>query len=358
VLIVQNAEQPAAIRNALVDLIALGVTDLRVASAYVTSGGSRLLLSALEVALGADLARIPKTLVTSLDFGLTEPAALRTWSALENTRVYVAGADRLAEGTLIPARAFHAKLYAFGRDAQTSSVLVGSANLTGRGLTVNTEAAWAHPNADRDDLDRAFALTGYRTTILTDALLADYDALRKVQPAPPGIAREVQPVAPPAPLSLGAISLFRDRVESGSVDPAHFGAMWVQVIGLQGGSASQLELPRGGHRFFGLHFDHYDQKTKITIGELTLRSGLAVWEDKLLTWHGDNQMERMNLPTRPQGGFDYHNTAIMFRRLEDGSFELIVAPWESDLAHAWRQASTQRNTLFRLGRTARVVGLV
>jgi len=50
----------------------------------------------------------------------------------------------------------------------------------------------------------------------------------------------------------------------------------------------------------------------------------------------------------------------MFRRLADGSFELIVTPWDSDLARSWRQASAQRQALFRLGTvaTSRVVGLL
>src|SRR3546814_14038983 len=67
-----------------------------------------------------------------------------------------------------------------------------------------------------------------------------------------------------------------------------------------------------------------------------------------LTWHGNNKMERMNLPTAAQGGFNYADSAVMFRRLTNGSFELIVTPWESDLARSWRQASAQRQTLFCL----------
>jgi hypothetical protein len=61
-----------------------------------------------------------------------------------------------------------------------------------------------------------------------------------------------------------------------------------------------------------------------------------------------------------QGGFDYADTAVMFRRLADGSFELIVTPWDSDLARSWRQASAQKQTLFRLGTIAtnRIVGLL
>lgn len=71
-------------------------------------------------------------------------------------------------------------------------------------------------------------------------------------------------------------------------------------------------------------------------------------------------MERINLPTINQGGFNYAGTAIMFRRLYDGSFELTVAPWESDLARAWRQAASTRNSLFRLGGqlSNRTVGLL
>jgi hypothetical protein len=136
--------------------------------------------------------------------------------------------------------------------------------------------------------------------------------------------------------------------------------MWIQGEALQGGSRNQLELPRGAHRFFAYVFDQYDYPDKITIGQPLLRSGAQIWSDRLLTWHGNNKMERMNLPTLAQSGFNYADTAVMFRRLKDGSFELIVTPWESNLARSWRQASAQRHTLFRLGTAAnsRTVGLL
>jgi hypothetical protein len=107
-------------------------------------------------------------------------------------------------------------------------------------------------------------------------------------------------------------------------------------------------------------FDQYDYPHNLIIGEPVLRSGARVWNDRRLTWHGNNKMERMNLPTAAQGGFNYADSAVMFRRLTNGSFELIVTPWESDLARSWRQASAQRQTLFRLGTVAtnRVVGLL
>ncbi len=154
--------------------------------------------------------------------------------------------------------------------------------------------------------------------------------------------------------------LFRVAIETGAVNPANYSAMWIHGEALQGGSRNQLELPRGGHRFFGFVFTQYDYPHNLTIGEPVLRSGARSWNDRRLTWHGNNRMERMNLPTATQGGFEYADTAVMFRRLADSSFELIVTPWDSDLARSWWQASAQRQALFRLGTvaTSRVVGLL
>lgn len=360
-LIVQNASEPATIRNAIVDLMAPVPIALNVASAYVTRGGSEILLNALLNSTGqAAFDAMPKLLVTSFDFGLTEPEALRRWHALPNTEVRVSGAPRLLQGSLLPARAFHPKLYAFGTDANHCNALVGSANLTSRGFSVNTEAAWAQRDIPHAQMVPALASASYDTVPLTEALLLAYEALRIAQPPPPQIQQEAEPVAPPAPPVAAATQLFRLAIANGAINPANFNAMWVQGEALQGGSRNQLELPRGGHRFFGFAFNQYDFPDNMTIGEPVLRSGARAWTDRLLTWHGNNGMERMNLPTLMQGGFNYADTAVMFRRLADGSFELIVTPWDSDLARSWRQASAQRNTLFRLGAIAtnRLVGLL
>ncbi|MGF7008644.1 phospholipase D family protein [Aminobacter sp. BE322] len=360
-LIVQSAASPAGIRNAVVDMIAVGATDVHVASAYVTIGGVNILLGALADAVApAAFAAMPKTLVTSFDFGLTEPDALRCWHDSGNSTVRVSGAQRLAQGSLMPLRAFHPKFYVFGRNPQTCSALIGSANLTGRGFSVNTEAAWLQQDLPRASVEGAMEDASFDTTPLTDELLQAYEALRHAHPAPPEIEQEAQPVAQPPPINVGALPLFRTAIETGAVNPASFNAMWVQGEGLQGGSQNQLELPRGGHRFFGFVFAQYDYPHNLTIGEPVLRSGSRVWTDRPLTWHGNNGMERMNLPTATQGGFDYADTGVMFRRLADGSFELIVTPWDSDIARSWRHASAQRGTLFRLGAIAtnRVVGLI
>jgi HKD family nuclease len=360
-LIVQNGSQPGAVRNALVDLDLGEAAELRIAAAYVNSGGSAILLNAFRDAIGAAaLDALPKTLITSFDYGITEPAALRKWSALNNASVFVAGADRVAAGSLRPKIAFHPKIYAFRRAGGSFGAIIGSANLTGRGFGSNTEAVWAHNEIDPASFDFAFEQARWGTVPLTAQLIDQYEALRVAQPPAPDHAAEVQPVPPPIPVPPGELQVFRVAIASGAIDPADYGAMWIQGEALQGGSGNQLELPRGAHRFFGLAFDQYEYPHNLTIGYPVLRRGAKIWEDRPLTWHGNNRMERLNLPTLAQGGADYSDSATMFRRRDDGSFELIVTPWDSDLSRAWRSASRANNTLFRLGTIAtnRQVGLI
>ena len=360
-LIIQSATNPTRIRNALVDLIAQGVVELHVASAYVTESGSRILLDQIRGVIGARaFDALPKRLVASLDYGLTQPEALRYWKSLGACTVHAAGAEAIRSGRLTPAgRAFHPKMYLFKRTESESGLLVGSANLTVRGLAVNTEAAWREDRASSAEAMTAFEQILKDAEPVDDTLIDQYERLKRQQPTPREIRQEVEPVEPPAPVNAHGRPEFRSLVENGRLDPSKFDRMWVQGEGLQGGSGNQLELPRQGHRFFGFIFDEYGNPRNVTIGNLTIRMPGHAWDGRLLTWHGNNRMERLNLPTLHQGGVNYTGMAVMFRRLPDESFELTVVPWDSDMARAWRQASAERDLLFRLGRNGnRLVGLL
>jgi HKD family nuclease len=355
----QTPEEPAEVRNAIVDLLDPHTSDVRIASAYVTRGGSDILFGCLSEFLTQDrINRIPKTLITCLDFGITEPEALQHWNSLPNTTVRVAGAHLLETGSLLPRHAFHPKVYAFGVRSAHANILVGSANMTSRGFSINTEAVWLEWNVAVRRVDALFSAATVGTAPVSDDLLSAYKSLRRRRPPPPELKLETEPVPRPKPVLPGRLQTFRDAVASGALDPAKHRELWVQVEALQGGSGNQLELPRGAHRFFSFTFGDYDFPDKKTIGIPMLRAGARTWSDRLLTWHGNNKMERINLPTRSQGGFTYENSAILFRRLEGQSFELVVAPWDSDLARSWREASAQKSLLFRLGATNRLVGLI
>ena len=185
-LVIQNSIAPANIRHALVDLAGSDTIELRVASAYVTRSGSDVLLEAITNSLGEEaFSEIPKMLATSFDFGLTEPLALRDWLGLNNVRVLVDGASMLEHGSLTPTRAFHPKMYAFGKNDATFNLLVGSANLTGRGLSVNAEAAWSQHHVPSGQVNTAFTRTRQETVGLSDNLIANYETLRQQRPPAP-----------------------------------------------------------------------------------------------------------------------------------------------------------------------------
>lgn len=360
-MIVQNILKPAAIRHAIADLMTERLCGLSIAAAYVTESGSEIIRHCADRYItNAEFRRIPKLIITCFDFGLSEPEALQHWLRTDTTIVHVAGAQMVQRGQLTPSEAFHPKAYAFQTSAERANILVGSANLTGRGLSINAEAALALRDVPIAQVQTAFDCLTFNTTLLTSKLLDAYKALRRRMPPPRELAKEVARAPEPSRQAPADLEPLRDAIDAGNIHPSQFDQMWVQVEHLQGGSRNQLELPRGAHRFFGFQFDGYDQADSVVlIGRPVLVAGSRAWDDRPLTWHGNNRMERINLPTEAQGGFQYKNSAILFRRRPNGSSELLVAPWESDLSRSWREASRQTQQLFKLGRVGdRVVGFL
>ena len=354
--VVQNETRPSEIQNALVDLMRGGLSRVRVCSAYMSKTGSDILFDAIcRAAPDGDHERVGKIIVTSLDFGLTDPAALRFWNHTANSRILVAGTSSIERGHLLPSAAFHPKFYVFDRPDGTVASLVGSANLTNRGLTTNSEVAWStieHEETAR--IDWAWEAAVDLAVPLTPEILDQYQALREraPRPHPPD---EFQPVPPPAVRPPGEYRIFRDAV----ADPGTHEQLWVQSRGMQGGARTQLELPRGAHRFFGATYDDYEFQRVDHIAEPVLVSGNRSWDDRPLTWHGDNAMERINLPSSAMGGFDYENSLVLFRRVAENTFELRVFPWDSDSARAYVDASRRADLLFRVGQNSnRLAGFV
>ncbi len=360
--IVQNRERPEAIRNALRDLMRDGVESVRVCSAYMTRKGSELLHDDIKRASPyGDQSAVNKTIVTSPDFGITEPEALEYWMRVPGSRVLVAGADLLERNSLNPKIAFHPKLYAVGRPNGTAGSLVGSANLTSRGLTVNGEVAWLQLNHQTlSEVDAAWESITRMATPLTQEILHRYRSLRELTAlreltVHTGPVKELQPVPQPDISGLDS----RDSFEGMVADPESYDRVWIQADNLQGGSGTQLELPRSTTHFFGVGANLSDEGQVVHLAELVLVSGQTVWDDRKLTWHPGNKMVRMNLPSITQGGHDYRNSLILFRRLNTRRFELQVHPWDSDSCRAFVEASRIGELLFRVGRNSdRLYGLL
>ena len=333
-----------------------GIHAVRVCSAYVSLSGSQLLLDGISrSAPHGDPEQVDKTVVASLDFGLTDPQALRFWDGFPNCRVMVAGADMVRTGSLVPRSAFHSKLYLFDRPDGTLASLIGSANLTSRGLTINSESAWLqHQHDDPGHVNRAWSSITASAQDLTPEILDAYEELCN-QGASDFRPIDLEPVATPEIGALRQYAVFADA----DIDPNDYRQMWVQSRSVQGGAGTQLELPRGSHRFFGAAYRDYNFGRVRHIAEPVLVSGRQVWRDRPLTWHGDNAMERINLPSLSMGGFTYSDSLILFRRIAPNRFELSVYPWDSDSARARLQASRRVGLVYRVGRNSnRIAGFL
>ena len=351
--IVQDQSSPGAILNALVDIMRDGVVSVRICCAYVTLAGSRMLSDRISrSAAGGNIDSVEKTIVASLDFGLTEPKALRYWRDMENSRVLVAGAPKLDAGRLTTYAAFHPKMYVFGRQDGAIGSLVGSANLTSRGLTVNAEVGWLErAHCELDPVNRAWNSAINSATVLTPELLDRYSELRRQSPVGQRI-EDAEKIPEPPVVSAGLLA-------DSDLNPGDYAQMWVEALSLSGGSRTQLELPRGSHRFFGPGFEGYSLGHVVHIAEPSLVSGQLRWDERPVTWHGDNQMERINLPSRQNGGYSYENSVILFRRIEVNTFELHAYPRNSEAARALMAASQQLGLVFRAGRNSpRFTGLL
>jgi hypothetical protein len=344
----------------LVDSADQTVSEVRVAVAFTTLSGCELLIPALAEGVGHEQwEAIPKTFVTGFDFGITEPAALAYLQGLPNCTVRIANVPLNGQPQLMPAgTTFHPKLYVFSKDDRRE-VTLGSPNLSRPALTVNTEVVEYLPDLDAGGVDALWGAIEARSVPLTPELLEAYAAMRPAHQAhpPPQHDEPLPPVAPPLP---GVLPVFREAVEAaGGVDPSVFPAFWVEAGAMSSSAShSQLELPRLGHRFFvPAGFADYDDLHRVIAG-LSLTVGHLNLPNRPLTWHGNNKMERINLPTQAMGGPAYQGTAILFRRRE-GDFEVTVVPWDSPEAVAWREESAANGHLYRLGHnSARVCGLL
>lgn len=356
-LVIQNAANPSVVLDAIVDSAPVACTKLFVASAYVTREGTRLLFDRLRHKLGAAaFGNLSKRLVTTFDYGLTDPDAIKDWEA-EGAKVWIANAGVIQAGNLNPPAAYHPKVYGYRTAAGVWEVVSGSANLTGRGMTINAEAV-SGASVPAADMRAAIDRLRDGAVRADPALIAAYRALKAALPPPASLAVQVTPVPAPVAVAANALETLWEAIASGNAVPPNHQRFWIQTMAMSGGSGSQLELPRGANRFFGLAFANYAAGAKVTIGRPRLRSGGSLWVDRILSWHGNNGMERLNMPTPAMSGFTYGNSAVSFRR-KGADYEFEVAPWTSSLANSWRSASTAAGTIYRLGgNSPRVCGLI
>src|SRR6266852_7264481 len=142
-LVLQSADRPGTVLNAISDVVTPDTEALTLAVAYVTPDGVDSLVKRLAMRLAPrTIQELTPAIVTSFDFGWTAPKALRTLADDCGFDVRIAN---LVPGTARPrkTRGFHSKIY-LACHPESCGLFVGSANLSARALTVNTEAGYLY----------------------------------------------------------------------------------------------------------------------------------------------------------------------------------------------------------------------
>lgn len=331
-MIVQSPNQPGRIFDALRAAASPDVTDVRLAVAYVTLSGVRQLVEAMEQEIGPAWSQVDKQLVTCVDFGFTDPDALREWLKLSKSRVFLHN-TKVKNPLLRPPQAFHAKYYEFRR-AGAATIALGSANLSKAAFTTSHEVmALLALAGDLGTADAAWRQLKRGAATATPAIIDAYENRRKAISVP--VSNAVFVGASPVRRLWGAI-------EAGETQPRKHRFFWVEAGSMSsGGSSNQLELPRGGHRFFGGSVTYTDKSKKIIDLKIRVK---GTPHDRPLSWHGSNKMERLNLPT----GEDYSYRTVLFERWPAG-YSLSFARTGSPITQSWADRSAAIDELYKVG---------
>ncbi|GAB3726479.1 hypothetical protein GCM10028862_01820 [Luteimonas pelagia] len=308
----------------------------RVAAAYVTVSGVRSLM---------DAARETNVLnsslwVVGLDDALTQPGAIESLAALDNSEVRVAGVR-------YSGLRFHPKFFQFS-DSSTGAggLLLGSANLTKAAFRSNVEAGIKITYEDGEtiaQIQSAWAVLWNSGVALTSEILERYkEEYRESRANREAVARET-----------GKRVLDDDE---GTVDPALATTCWIEVGNITGFQAEQLEIKAEQALFFGVGAHGGPDK----VVPLRLQSGAIV--DVRLTYLG-NYMWRFYLPPtipevadrglRPDGKRSPY-VAVFSRVAADAQIDLRFLQVNSPEIQGIRTVSLAAGTMGRT--TAREYG--
>ncbi len=304
-------------------------TNLDAAVAYASRGGARLLCERLQAHPSWDSAT--KRFLVSMDFGITEPAALELLARQANLEVRVPNGQLVVASTqLMPPHTFHAKGYLFRCSpfAAPTSLIVGSANLSVSALATGSEImarqSWTGRLTAADKLRLSHAANflssfedAWSSADALPPLLPSYRALRK--------RRRIGPLSDDRTPATKRFVADPDKSEVGgqlAVQLAAAKSLWVQTdtlyVNLQSrGVGNQLDTPRGTRVFFGFSPSQVAKNHVFGSVELQVTGHASVPRSIRF---GNNLMDKINLPVPGQDGpANYDNAVLIFDRAGKGS---------------------------------------
>lgn len=254
------------------------VDSFKGAFAYATQGGIHQLESGLTESIDATNTEW----LVSIDYGYTEPEAIRRLDNMGDVRIV--GAEALRERNTLNANPrFHPKFVWIQNDAG-HNLMMGSANLTDSALTRNWESVVFLTGINDthravDQIASWWDNVWSESAPVTDELLDWYEDIR-----------ETSSVSPDSPTHE------YDDWEDTS-HPRSASIVWCNLGFTQGGSRNQMDIPTQFGEFFLQDGDTWELESEY---EVTFR-----YEDeemkKKVKYHKGSSQTRIYLPTETNG---------------------------------------------------------
>jgi HKD family nuclease len=328
-----------------------------IAVAYATRQGVKVLTNRLSSPKW-DVAQ--KRFLISIDFGITEPAALAALAALSNAHVRIPNGLAVlnTSGLWPPKTTFHTKVYIFhvmGAPVPLG-LTIGSANISVSALATGAEAvafqAWEGKlsSTDQQLMDDVRPLLewfddAWEAADPLDLVLSSYRSLFKGRKRPQSTRDDRTPaattyIAPPAATEVTG---------SLAVQLLSAQALWVKTDVLYhnrgpGKPGNQLDTPRGTRVFFGFPATQVGKNTILGYIDAQVTGFNAV---RRSVRYADNSMDKVNLPIPERDGpASYDNAYLIFDRTGLAPsgvplFQLVV----TDLAGLNARRNAARNSI-------------
>lgn len=289
--------------------------------AYATQSG----VVAFDLVLGGDFwDDVPSRWLFGIDYGRTQPQALRFMIEKPNTEVRIYDGTWVVERDgFLPRHDFHMKAgFLINKNKTRFGMVVGSGNFSSNGLRHAAECG-----------------ASFHTSIKTEFKKTFYSAFKA--------AETLWNAATPA---QDIIEVYENRwkssevIEAGGLDEpapnyADVEAFWIEtgyVTRNRGADkpGNQIDMPRGMNRYFGFNAPDNLPVNSI-IGNVTFEapSGELVSNNLRL---GNNKMEKISLPIPETHGFDMYDGKVLVFSPEDGRFRiwaLEAAEFEAAFGH-------------------------
>lgn len=282
------------------------VQNLRVGMAYATAAG----LDIFRTTTDSFVPHSDQQWLVSIDQGITQPRALRSLLEHPQSEVRVAGGqEALRSGDLSTSSKFHPKMFWFDRDG-VHDLLMGSANLTQRGLHSNWEAGMLVHGLKEENHPELFEqLSGWwgdawaRATPVTTDFIAEYADVRDeyIERTPPEYLK---------------------RISDTKTELSKATFLWSEVETVMGYNDHQFEVPKQCLRFFSGDEGPVKEDDQVYV---TFKYDGVPYSDRSIRAH-PNQMCRVNLPNEIGKRYTLPNYSVVFERLRDRVFKIDLVP--------------------------------